>query len=192
MNKSYKKYDLNKIKHNKYFLRLFQTINVFIYNYNLKYFNLTIFIIISVIIYIVFYLIIYNFFKKIIPSFLFAFLISLIPYNIVKNLNKKIKNEIKRTFPTYVLSLKNYTDIDNNIITAISSCDSNKYIKKYIDKFKVSVFSGMNVYTAFENLKNDIDIKEISQFIFLLQNCHINGGNYSNIIEKYVYLYFYD
>ena len=85
----------------------------------------------------------------------------------------------------YTLSLKNYTDIDNNIIYAFSQSLPNENIKKYIEKFNTSVLSGVNVYSAFETLKEDINIEEVSQFINLLQNCYINGGNFSQVIDKY-------
>ncbi len=154
-------------------------------SYNMKYVTITTFFIITIIVFFVSYIFIYKTFNLVIPTILLSLLISIVPYNICIFLINSRKRNILKTFPTYVLSLKNYTDIDNNIIYALSESVPSKYIKNYINKFNISVSKGVNVYEAFEELKSSIKIKEISRFLTLLQNCYLNGGSFSEVINKY-------
>ena len=116
-----------------------------------------------------------------------AILIAMIPYNAAIYLLKRRKNSILKFFPTYVLSLKNYTDVDNNIVYALKESTPHPLIKASIERFNLSVEKGLDVYSAFENLKQDINIEEVSSLLTLLENCYLNGGSFSYVIQKYSY-----
>ncbi len=137
------------------------------------------------IVFLISYILFYKIFKAVIPSLLISFLTSVIPYNLCIYLVNYKKRAILKSFPTYILGLKNYVDVDNNIIYALSESTPNASFKRYIDRFNISVTKGVNVCTAFEELKNSIKIKQISSFFVLIQNCYINGGSFSTVIDKY-------
>jgi Flp pilus assembly protein TadB len=59
-------------------------------------------------------------------------------------------------------------------------------LKKYIDSFVVNVNNSMEVSTAFSVLKKQVDINEFSQLISLFQICYQNGGEFINVLEKYI------
>ena len=79
--------------------------------------------------------------------------ISLIPYNIIIIFIRARNKNVINIFPTYALSLKNYTDVDNNIVYAMSEATIPENIKIPIMRFNTSVNKGVNVYSAFEQLK---------------------------------------
>ena len=175
----------HKAKDSKIYLNIKQVIYEFATNYNLKYLKMSTYVIFSSLFFVLLYIFFYNIFHSVIPTLLMSALISLIPYNVFTHMLKKRKQNILKIFPSFVLSLKNYTDVDNNIIYAFSMSEPNIVIRPYIEKFNISVESGIDVYTSFENLKEDIGIEEISQFIILLENCYLNGGSFSKVIAKY-------
>lgn len=108
-----------------------------------------------------------------------------IPYLILKYLYNFYRKKINNIFPTYIISLKNYTQISNDIIIAIKKVKVEEPLSLFINKFNICIEKGINVYEAFENLKNDINIKKINEFITATQNCYINGGNFTNLLSKY-------
>lgn len=154
-------------------------------SYNLKNFTIFTFLIFTVAFFLISYILFYHIFHLVIPSLLISMFFSVVPYNICIYMSRRRKKDILKSFPTYVLSLKNYTDVDNNIIYAFAESTPSDILKKYIDRFNISVSKGVSVYTAFEQLKDSLKIKEISRFLTLLQNCYLNGGNFSYVIEKY-------
>lgn len=108
-----------------------------------------------------------------------------IPYDILKFLVIIKKNKILNDFPEYILNIKRNVKIDNNIIFAFKNTNAPKSIKRYIDKFNISIEKGANVYDSFEILKEDIDISNINLFITIIQNCYIYGGNFEQMLDKY-------
>ena len=174
-----------KAKDSKIYLDIKHIIYEFATNYNLKYLKMNTFLIFSSAFFVIMYIFFYNIFHSVVPTLLMSALISVFPYSIIVYMIKRRKKNILKTFPTFLLSLKNYTDVDNNIIYAFSMSEPNLLIRPYIERFNISVESGIDVYTSFENLKKDINIEEISQFVTLLENCYLNGGSFSRVISKY-------
>ena len=81
--------------------------------------------------------------------------------------------------------MKNYTKTQNDIIGAFRNCSAPKEIEAYIKDFIYQVENGIKVYDAFENMKISINIEKISEFITLLEYCYLNGGDFTNLIDKY-------
>jgi Flp pilus assembly protein TadB len=93
--------------------------------------------------------------------------------------------KILKMFPNYVVNLKNYTDINNDIIEAFRRTRVEEPIGTFINKFNISIQKGVKIHEAFETLKYNINIKRISQLITLLQFCYIYGGNFGNLLDKF-------
>lgn len=118
-----------------------------------------------------------------------AFIISVfsffIPYLILSFFLNKQKEKIIRDFPTYAITLKNYTKVTNDILIAFKRAKVQGPIEIYIKRFNISIEKGMNIYECFERLKEDINIKKINEFLTASQNCYINGGDFNKLLEKY-------
>ncbi|MEG1142052.1 MAG: hypothetical protein RSE41_06365 [Clostridia bacterium] len=95
------------------------------------------------------------------------------------------KKLLLKIFPNYVISLKNYTETTNNILIAFKNARCEYPLDIYINKFNVSVDKGINIYDSFEELKNNINIKEISEFLTSIQFCYINGGNFTELLDEF-------
>ena len=154
-----------------------------LFNYNV--FSFLTYLIISVILFITSYIISYNYLKLYITSFLIACIFSTIPYIVLKILVKNRKNKILELYPSYLVNLKTYTRVDNNIINAMSKVTVNKPLKKYIEIFNISNKNGVGVFESFEVLKKNINIDKISNFLTLLEHCTLSGGDVTKILDKY-------
>ena len=142
-------------------------------------------IFISTIIFILVFIISYKFLSVFSSSLIIAVYSFFIPYLILQYLYNKSRRKILDVFPTYIISLKNYTNISNDIIIAMKKVESELPLRIFINKFNLLIDKGISVYDSFERLKKDINIKKISEFIMALQNCYINGGNFSKLLDRY-------
>jgi len=141
--------------------------------------------ILSVVIFIITFLITYNFLKLFLSSLIISIFNLFLPYFILKYFSYYKKIKILNSFPNYIISLKNYTDVNNDIIEAFRRANAEEPLNKYIEKFNVSLQKGVKIYDAFETLKSNINIKKINEFITLLQFCYIYGGDFGNLLDKF-------
>ena len=142
-------------------------------------------LILSIIIFVITFIITYKFLNLFLSSLILSIVTLFLPYLIIKYFSYYKKNKILRNFPNYVISLKNYTDVNNDIIEAFRRANVEEPLNTYINKFNVSVQKGIKIYDAFETLKSNINIKKINQFITLLQFCYIYGGDFGNLLDKF-------
>ena len=108
-----------------------------------------------------------------------------IPFVVIKVFYNKFREKILKLFPSYIISLKNYTRISNDIVIAMRKSKAEKPLDLFISKFNLMIEKGVNVYDAFEFLKQEIDIKIISHFLTAVQNCYINGGDFTKLLDRY-------
>lgn len=140
---------------------------------------------ISVIFFAITFVITFKFLNLFIPSLILSSFAFFLPYYIIKYFSYCRKVKILNTFPNYVVSLKNYTDVNNDIIEAFRRANVEEPLSSYINKFNISIQKGIKAYDAFETLKTNINIKRINQFITLLQFCYIYGGNFEELLDKF-------
>ncbi len=95
------------------------------------------------------------------------------------------KNKIFKYFPIFLLELKNYINISNDIIQAFMSCSKNSVLSTYLDDFSVYIKAGVKLNQALENLKQDIDIKLIGVFLDMCNSCYTSGGSFKELIERF-------
>ncbi len=154
---------------------------------NKKYKFLSIFIIllISILFSIFMFFISYIFFNIFSTAILISIISFFVPYFFIQQLYKLQKEKIIINFPLYILTLKNYVYSTNNILIAFKKANIPEDLFVYINKFNISIQKGISIVQAFENLKKDINIDIINNFLTLLLNCHINGGNVGQLLNKY-------
>lgn len=186
---------VTKLKNNKKIKFNINKINALIEDLDYKYYinNVNIFsyisyIIFSLLCFVIGFSISYNSLNLITTSIIVGIGAFFIPYIILNILIIQKKKKIAIIFPSYLANLKNYTKVDNNIISAMSKTKVGKPLNKYIEIFNTSVKNGIPIYDSFEVLKNNINIDKISEFITLIQHATINGGDVSNILDKYAKL----
>lgn len=142
-------------------------------------------IVISFLLSIMAYFVTYRVFQLKSTSIIISVSSFFLPYCILKYTIFYHKSKILKAFPTYIINLKNYTQVDNDIIVAFKRAYVDMPLKFFIDRFNVSLENGVNIYEAFERLKADINIKKINELLTALQYCHINGGNFTKLIDRY-------
>lgn len=110
------------------------------------------------------------------------------PIIISKILIEKNKQKILKQLPFYVVNIKNQMKEDNNIIQAIKRAKVEEPLAKYINEFVSNVFNGVNVIESFNKLKQDVDVKDFTELINSFEVCYKNGGDFLNILEKYIHI----
>lgn len=119
-------------------------------------------------------------------AFLFSIFGFSIPYFIIEQCYYHHQKMVLFQFPSYLLSLKNYTQVSNQIVMAMQKVNCEMPLRLYIDKFNISVQKGMPVYDAFEILKQEIHIKSIQYFLSALQHCDMKGGDVTYLLDQYI------
>lgn len=178
---SYKFKNLSFIKKIQFYINSLSKLN----NNIFYYIRPSLVILISVILSIVIGFLSYKFLKVSSSALIISIYSFFVPYLILNTLYNNYRKKIIGIFPTYIVSLKNYTQISNDIIIAMKNVNAEYPLSIFIDKFNILIEKGVTVYEAFEKLKIDINIKKISEFINAIENCYINGGDFSNLLDKY-------
>lgn len=146
--------------------------------------NLTI-LIFSTAFSIVSYVIFYKILKIKSSALIIAILNFFLPYYILRLVIYFARQKILKQFPEYILNLKKYVGVSNNILLAFKNAKATFPLSVYIERFNISIEKGINVYDAFERLKTDINIEKITKFITIIENCYLNGGNFEKLLDRY-------
>lgn len=154
-------------------------------NNRAKHITPIIFLIISIVFSLIIFFLSYKTIKIISSSIIISGFSLLIPYLILKYIIRSQKEKILNDFPIYAITLKNYTQVTNDIIIAFKKAKVQEPLSIHIERFNVSIEKGMKIYECFERLKQDINIKKINEFLTAAQYCYINGGDFSNLLDKY-------
>ncbi len=115
------------------------------------------------------------------PSFLF-------PIIILKSISEYNEEKIEKVIPNFLLQLKNYTQINNDIIYAFKEVETIKPLQTYLNKFLIEVNSGVNFENAIDNLNEKIKNKELEKLFNNIKKCYISGGSFSELINKSYYM----
>lgn len=127
----------------------------------------------------------YKIFHIVSTSLILSIISFFIPNIILKYILNKHKEKLMCEFPTYAITLKNYTKVNNDLIFAFKRASVTGAFKKYIETFNFSIEKGLKVDDCFEKLKNDININKINNFFTAACNCYKNGGDFSKLLDKY-------
>lgn len=139
-----------------------------------KIFNVYSIVIFSIVFSVVTFIIASKLFQVTSASVILSIFSFFIPYYILQLAIYLRNKKILSIFPIYIVNLKNYTSTKNDIVFALKNVAPEKVIAQYIERFILSVESGISVYDAFEMLKENIKIKRIDDIFKSLQFCHIN------------------
>ena len=139
-------------------------------------------IIISILVYFLSILSIRIFSTSILLS-LFSFSI---PYILIDIMIQIKMGKIKTILPSYIVNLKSNIEVNNNIIKSINMTKVEEPLKSNIDIFNTKVNRGINVYKCFDELKESVNIENFTSLISAFKVCYANGGDYTNLLNKYI------
>lgn len=148
--------------------------------------NPIILLIITFCIFGIFFIIFYSYIKVPTTALILSLPFLFSPVILFKLLLNHEKSKIIKALPMYVVNIKNHIDRDNNIIGAIQRTTVEEPLKKYVDGFKNNISRGMNVIEAFNNFKNEVNVKAFNDFVNACQVCYLNGGDFNNVLERYI------
>ena len=141
-------------------------------------------IIISIITFLITYSISFQFFEIISLSIIVAIPSLFIPMSIINYIAEYRIKKIEKVFPNFLLQLKNYTKISNDIIFAFEQVETIEPLQKQIDTFLIEVNSGIKFEKAVENMKEKIKILFFKNFLTNVEHCYLYGGNFTELISK--------
>lgn len=157
-----------------------------LFSCNKKVINIQSVLIISTILFVIMLLLCYKITKILSTSLILASQTYVLPYLILKYLIDNEKKQMLYILPSYIVNLKNYIQQENNIIAAMKNVPCVQPLEKYIKSFNMQVERGMNVKKAIEELKKQVGIVKFSELLSTIEACYSNGGNFENILNKYI------
>lgn len=110
-----------------------------------------------------------------------SFGLPIIVLSIIANYREK---RIEGALLNFLLQLKNYTKINNDIVYAFQSVKVIEPLQSFIDKFLIEVNRGVKFEIAMEHLKEKIHIKSFLELLNNIQYCYLYGGSFSELISK--------
>lgn len=168
-------------------LNIFHKINILIEKANIKrgiLFNPISIIFSCIVTFVICYLLVFNSFKIVLLSLIIALPSVFIPIFILSIMAEIQSKKIEKVMLNFLLQLKNYTQINNDIIYAFKQVKTIEPLQGYIKKFLVEINSGIKFEKAIENLKEKITFEKVKMVFTNMQYCYINGGNFSELINK--------
>lgn len=141
-------------------------------------------IVISFITFVICYSIIFSSFKIVSLSFIISIPAILIPILILSFIAENKSKKIEKVMLNVLLQLKNYTQLNNDIIYAFRQIKTVEPLQSYVKKFLVEINSGIKFEKAIENLKEKITFEKFKMVLSNMQYCYLNGGNFTELVDK--------
>ena len=119
-------------------------------------------------------------------TIIFCIPIGFMPIFILFMISDVYEAKLENNIISYIIQLKNQARINNDIIVCFQNTVkyAQKPLSSYINIFLFEVQQGVNLYTAFDNLKSKVNNDKFKQLITNLENCYFNGGNLYTLLEK--------
>lgn len=108
----------------------------------------------------------------------------LIPFFILNVISLYKAEKLEKIFLNFLLQLKNYTKISNDVVSALKSVQTIEPLQSYLNKFNIEINSGIKFEIAIEHLKDKIVITKFKEFFTNVQYCYLYGGDFCTLIDK--------
>lgn len=168
-------------------LNLLHKINFKIEKANLKrnaFINPITIIVMSIFCFIISYFGIFNFLKIIFLSIIISTPSLLIPIVILDMIGGYKTSIMEKAILNFLLQLKNYTKINNDIVYAMSEVKTVEPLQSYINTFLIQIGSGIKFENAIEDLKEKINIDVFKNFLTHVEHCYLYGGNFTKLLDR--------
>lgn len=126
----------------------------------------------------------FQFLKIQMLSFVVALPCALLPVIILNMIVSYQEERLEKVFLNFLLQIKNYTKISNDITSAFKEVDTVEPLKSYIQKFNIELGSGIKFEKAIEHLKEKVGIAKFKEFFSNIQYCYLYGGSFPHLIDK--------
>ena len=130
------------------------------------------------------YRIAFNFFNIIMLPLIISLPTFFIPLVIIDFIGNYKLEKIEKIFLNFLMQLKNYTKINNDIVYAMSEVKTIEPLQSYIKTFLIEINSGIKFEKAIENLKEKIDVEVFKSFLSNIEHCYLYGGSFTKLIDK--------
>lgn len=130
------------------------------------------------------YLITYSIIKIILLSVIISFPGFFIPILILKVIANNKTSKVEEAVLDFLLQLRNYTRINNDIIYAFKQIKTINPLQSYIDTFLVELNSGIKFEKAIESLKEKIVLNKLKDVFSNIEQCYLYGGDFSELMRK--------
>ncbi len=134
------------------------------------------------------FLLCYIVFHSVLKIVLLSIIISIpglfIPIFVLKQIADYNNSKIEKGMLDFLLQLKNYTQVGNDIVYAFSQLKTIEPLQSYINKFLIEINSGVKFEKAIENIKEKIAIEKLRNVFSNIEHCYLHGGDFKELIGK--------
>jgi len=141
-------------------------------------------IVLCIISFIITYFIVFGILKIILLSFIASIPALFVPIFILKLISERNNAKIEKGMLDFLLQLKNYTQISNDIVYAFKQVKTIEPLQGYINKFLVEVNSGVKFEKAIENISEKIHFEKLKLFFSNVEHCYMYGGDFKELLTK--------
>ena len=141
-------------------------------------------IIYSIVSFVISFLVVYKLFGIIMLSLIISLPSLLLPKFVLEFIRDANSKKLEDTMLDFLLQLKNYTKINNDIIYAFKQVKTLEPLQSYIDTFLLQVNSGIKFEKAIENIKDKMNFDTIKSVFSNIEYCYIYGGDFSQLMDK--------
>jgi Flp pilus assembly protein TadB len=146
--------------------------------------NPWIIIIASVVIFIIVYKIVFNIFGIAFLSLLISAPALFVPTLVLTLIENNNSSKLEKIMLDFLLQLKNYTKINNDIVYALKEVKTMEPLQGYINTFLVQINSGIKFEKAIESIKEKMDFDTLKAVFSNIEYCYLYGGNFSELMDK--------
>ena len=108
----------------------------------------------------------------------------LIPVLILELLKERSQSKIEKVILDFLLQLKNYTKINNDIVYAFQKLKTIEPLQGYVNTFLIELNSGIKFENAIDNIKEKLEFSTIKIIFSNIQYCYLYGGDFSKLMDK--------
>lgn len=180
-------YDKNKKVKFKNKVNYFRRVNILIDRCGVKrnmFMNPASIIFLGIICVCLAYMVSFNFFKIVMLAIIISIPFFYLPFLVLSMVAEYKEEKIEKVFLNFLLQLKNHTQINNDIISAMSEVKTIEPLQGYIKKFLVQVSSGTRLENAIQDFNEKVNNKQMKAFLTNIEHCFLYGGNFSELIDK--------
>ena len=141
-------------------------------------------ILLCILSFVICYLIAYSVLKIIMLSIIVAVPGTYLPIFLLTEIADYNNSKIEKGMLDFLLQLKNYVQVGNDIIYAFSQVKTVEPLQSHINKFLVEVKSGIKFEKAIENIKEKISFIKLKNLFTNLEHCYLHGGDFKELLDK--------
>ena len=130
------------------------------------------------------YLVVFKIFRIIFLSFIISLPSIFLPVYILTLMTEYNSWKLEKTMQDFLLQLKNYTQINNDIVYAFKQVKTMEPLQGYINTFLLELGSGIKFEKAIENIKEKISFETLKAVFSNISYCYLYGGDFAELMNK--------